>query len=211
MGWLSMPLSSMGGFTTPKAYLDDQFTYTRTLDGGATRGMRVIASAVTNRVWYAATEIIENDKVQYVIALVCLVRWTPKAKDGYVFAYKDMEESMGPCEASCPERILKLLSPTTNEHALDWRQRCRERLQRRKRPITDGMRVRFPAPITFSDGHVGTEFILVRRGSRITFRCDKGFGHYRIGNFRDLPWTVVPVTKVHATVFAKPSASAMPA
>ncbi|MBB3350084.1 hypothetical protein FHY02_004581, partial [Sphingomonas sp. BK069] len=29
MGWLSMPLSSMGGHATPKAYLDDQFTYSR--------------------------------------------------------------------------------------------------------------------------------------------------------------------------------------
>lgn len=92
MGWLSMTSAGMGGHATPKAYLDAQFTYSRTYDGGGTHGMRVIDSAfVGNRVWYAATEIIADGDVQYVIALVCLVRWNPKAKDGYSFAYKDME------------------------------------------------------------------------------------------------------------------------
>ena len=40
MGWLSMPRSSMGGHATPKAYLDDQFTYSREEDGGGRRGAR---------------------------------------------------------------------------------------------------------------------------------------------------------------------------
>ncbi len=103
MGWLSMTRAGMGRHVTPKAYLDAQFTYSRTLDGGGTRGMRVIDSAfVGNRVRYAAAEIIQDDEPQYVIALVCLVKWNPKARDGYVFAYKDMEESMGPCEAGSP-------------------------------------------------------------------------------------------------------------
>ncbi|MFT6571149.1 MAG: hypothetical protein ACJAWY_002873 [Sphingomonas echinoides] len=85
-----MTSAGMGGHATPKAYLDAQFTYSRTYDGGGTHGMRVIDSAfVGNRVWYAATEIIADGDVQYVIALVCLVRWNPKAKDGYSFAYKD--------------------------------------------------------------------------------------------------------------------------
>ena len=35
-----------------------------------------------------------------------------------------LDETMGPNEASCPETILKLLTPTQNEHALDWRKRC---------------------------------------------------------------------------------------
>jgi hypothetical protein len=122
-----------------------------------------------------------------------------------------MEESMGPCEDGCPERILRLLSPTDKESAIDWRRRCLKRLRRRARPIRDGMRIKLPSPLTFGDGHVGDEFLVVKRGSKVTFRCANGFGHYAIRHFRDLPWSVVPETKVHRTVFAPSAASATPA
>ncbi len=212
MGWTSMTSAGMAGHANPKAYLDDQFTYGRTLDGGGTRGMRVIDSAfVGNRVWYAAAEIIRDGEPQYVIALVCLVRWNPKARDGYVFGYKDMEESMGPCEADCPARILRLLSPTAKEHALDWRRRCLERLRMHGRKVTDGMRLRFPRPISFGDGHSGTDFIVMKKGEKITFRNGDGRGYYRITGFRDMSWTVVPETKVHRTVFAAAPAAAIAA
>jgi len=212
MGWTSMTSAGMGGHATPKAYLDDQFTYSRTLDGGGTRGMRVIDSAfVGNRVWYAAAAITRRDEIEYVIALVCLVKWNPKARDGYVFGYKDMEESMGPCEADCPARILRLLSPTAKEHALDWRRRCLERLRMHGRKVTDGMRLRFPRPISFGDGHSGTDFIVMKKGEKITFRNGDGRGYYRITGFRDMSWTVVPETRVHRTVFAAAPAGAIAA
>jgi len=209
MGWLSMTSAGMGGHATPKAYLDAQFTYSRTDDGGGTRGMRVIDSAfVGNRVWYAAAEILQNDEALYVIALVCMVRWNPTAKDGYIFAYKDQEESMGPCDAGCPARILRLLSPTDKEYALDWRRRCLVRLRLHARKIEDGMRIRFPSAMTFSDGHSGTEFVVVKQGEKIRFRADGRHSRYCISQFRERAWSVVPETKVHRTVFAKPTASA---
>lgn len=212
MGWLSMTSAGMGGHATPKAYLDDQFTYSRMGDGGGTRGMRVIDSAfVGNRVWYAAAEIIQDGEPQYVIALVCKVHWNPKARDGFLFGYKDMEESMGPCEAACPARILRLLSPTAKEHALDWRRRCLMRLRMHGRKLEDGMRLRFPRPISFGDGHAGTEFIVVKKGDSVTFRSSEGRGRYRITGFRDMSWTVVPETRVHRTVFAAAPAAAIAA
>ncbi len=119
--------------------------------------------------------------------------------------------AMGPCEAGCPARILRLLSPTSKEGALDWRRRCLVRLRLHARRIDNGMRIKLPRPISFSDGHSGTEFIVVKQGEKITFRNDKGYGHYRISNFRDLAWSVVPETKVHRTVFAAPAACATPA
>ncbi len=60
---------------------------------------------------------------------------------------------MGPCEAECPERILRLLTPTTYEYAIAWRRRCDDNLQLRARPIVDGMRIKLPAPITFTNGY----------------------------------------------------------
>ena len=117
---------------------------------------------------------------------------------------------MGPCEADCPARILRLLSPTAKESALDWRRRCLARLRLHARKVEDGMRIRFPRAIKFSDGHSGTEFIVVKRGEKITFRSSEGHGHYRISHFRDLSWSVAPETKIHRTVFAPslPSAKA---
>src|SRR3546814_944011 len=71
-------------------------------------------------------------------ALVCLVRWNPRSRDGHQFGYKDMSENMGPCEADCPAAILELLSPTDHEYALDWRARCRANLVLRARKLSDG-------------------------------------------------------------------------
>ena len=211
MGWLYMNRYHMGGHATPKAYLDDQFTYTRTVDDGTTRGLKVLGSAcMGNRVYYAAAQVIENDQPGDVVAIVCLVRWNPRAKDDHHFGYKDMDETCGPCEDGCPERILRLLTPTTHEHALDWRRRCLARLRARGRKIEDGMRVKLATPLTFTDGHVGDEFIVTKKGSSISFRCAKGFGRYRITNFRDLSWTVIPETKIHRTVFGTAPALSPP-
>ena len=63
----------------------------------------------------------------YVFAAVIL---TERGGDGS-WGYKDMDETMGPVEASAPLALLDLLSPTTHGYALDWRQRCRKAGNRR--------------------------------------------------------------------------------
>lgn len=109
---------------------------------------------------------------------------------------------MGPYEDDCPGSILDLLSPTDNEHAKNWRQRCRTRLARRARKVEHGDRVRLGAPVTFVDGHTGSEFIVEKRGRRLSLRDPETNLRYRIAGFMALPWQVVPVTKVHKTIFA---------
>jgi hypothetical protein len=44
-----------------------------------------------------------------VLAAVVLISNTQK----HGFGYKDMTETMGPCECACPDRIMRLLSPVT--------------------------------------------------------------------------------------------------
>lgn len=89
MGWLEMSRTAMGGHETPKAYLDAQFTYEREVDG-AKRGHKVLASScVNNRVWYGAVQQVENGVPGEVFAVVCLVKWNPRSRSGYHFAYKD--------------------------------------------------------------------------------------------------------------------------
>lgn len=203
MGWLYMPRSSMGGHPSAKAYLDAQFTYERPREDGSSHGLKVLASVCPgNRIYYAATQVITDGKPGEVFAIVCLVRWNPRDKEGFVFGYKDMEESMGPHEADCPARILDLLTPTDKEYALDWRQRCRANLERRARKLADGDRIRLPEPMKFTDGHVGQEFIVTKRGRKTVLRDPDTGGLYRISRLMQRTWAVVPVIKVHKTVFA---------
>lgn len=90
MGWLSMPRSSMTPHSTPKSYLDAQFTYDRRDAEGKGRALRVVASScLRNKVWYAAVMPSIDGIDEPIVAVVCLVSWNPRAKDGFVFAYKD--------------------------------------------------------------------------------------------------------------------------
>lgn len=67
--------------------------------------LEILDSALVKRgTWYAAVRNIARDEV---FGVVVLVRWS---RDPYYnITYKDMDESMGPSQAECPERILKLL------------------------------------------------------------------------------------------------------
>lgn len=203
MGSLYMPRTSLGAHVSAKSYLDAQFSYERELEGGGSKGLKVLASACPqNRVYYAAAQVITNGVAGEVFAIVCLVRWNPNDKEGMIFGYKDMEESMGPCEDGCPENILNLLTSTDNENALDWRRRCLAKLQRRMRKVEDGDRIKLADALTFTDGHVGDEFIVQKRGRRMSFRDPNTLGSYRISRFMERRWSIVPVTKVHKTIFA---------
>jgi hypothetical protein len=57
----------------------------------------VLDSAVIGNTYYAAVKRITPDHAPYVFAAVILFR-NPKSG----FGYKDMDESMGPCEVACP-------------------------------------------------------------------------------------------------------------
>lgn len=91
MGWLYMHRAGMGGHETPKAYLDDQLTYEReACEDAPFRGCRVLKSIFTGSTYYAAVERYGEDRERlYVTAVICLVRWNPKAADGLIFGYKD--------------------------------------------------------------------------------------------------------------------------
>ena len=169
---------------TTKEYFERAFNY----DKGDGRSAKVIAYAATWRVAYMAYEINSPEKGREVVALVCLINHVPNAKDGFTFGYKDMDESMGPCESKCPESILKLLTPTTYEYAIAWRQRCWDRINKRKAApkVKSGMKVKFKEAIRFVGG-ITLDTLIFRRGS--TFAHN--FGLYRIPNWRERDFEVV--------------------
>ncbi|MCY1166326.1 hypothetical protein D9M73_62530 [compost metagenome] len=82
MGWLYM--RDMRGHATPRAYLDNQFTYSRD-----DHRLTVLASSMIGSTYYAACERIEASGDREVFAVVCLTRHNPRSTDGHVFGYKD--------------------------------------------------------------------------------------------------------------------------
>lgn len=163
---------------------------------------RALDVASTRSAVYAALEVTKKDTGRrYVTALVFLIKYIPRDKDGYNFGYKDMEESMGPYESECPERILKLLSPVEEiwpepcsgrQYAAEWRARCQARVARRKTALAvkPGTTIRFEKPLKFTDGSEHRQFTLRRSGRKDVFVAQSG-GDYRITRWRDRPFEIV--------------------
>ena len=131
---------------------------------------KVLDSAVVNlRTFYAAVEQVERTTGERrVWAAVFLLGYAPKSEHN--FGYKDMDESCGPCEAACPERILDLLTPTEYAHAIDWRARCRAKIAERKaRPkIKPGMTLKlYGKPYTVGPARGKSGFYLHDPASNI--------------------------------------------
>lgn len=193
MGWLYM--QSLGGHSGPRQYLDAQFTCER-----PERRMCVLRSSLVKmRTYYAAVEIVPTEGDREVFAVICLVRYNPRAADGYIFGYKDMDETMGPCEADCPVAILDLLTPTDREHAIAWRKRCRAAAGRRAAvpKLRDGDLVVFTEPIRFTDGSEHRRMRVVvdkHRPRAMRFRPPDGGGLYRVGGLDRLTFSVVRVS-----------------
>lgn len=157
---------------------------------------RALADAFVGSTWYAAVEDITPQGAQHVWAAVFLV------KRGKAFGYKDMCESMGPCEDRCPKRILDLLTPLDDTYphvgyAADWRARCRSNLAAPKpSPLQDGALVSFQAPYELPSGPCST--FTARRHSRRgrhvwRFYALDGSGPYLLRNWRQLQ-VVSPAT-----------------
>lgn len=203
MGWLYMHRAGMGGHETPKAYLDDQLTYEReACEDAPFRGCRVLKSVFTGSTYYAAVERYGEDRERlYVTAVICLVHWNPKAADGLIFGYKDMDEQSGPVEANCPRSILKLLTSSSHPYALDWRNRCYAMLRLKERKVADGDILRLPEPLRFTDGSEHREFRVSKRGSKIELRTPDGFGAYRISRLMERRFEIIRPARRIKTFF----------
>ena len=190
MGWLYM--QSLGGHAGPREYLDNQFTHE-----DERLSSKVLRSAIVRRVYYAAIEHVRPPSSEREVwACVCLTRYNPKARDDYIFGYKDMEESMGPYSYDCPVAILDLLTATDNKNALEWRAKCREAaVQRRalaaKPKPRPGQIIVFELPVEFGGGMMFERMEVVAHPWRkrgVLFRAPGRPGLYRIPGVNKLAY-----------------------
>jgi len=194
MGWLYM--QSLNGHSGPRQYLDAQFTYSR-----PELTSKVLRSALVGmRVYYAAVEHIRHEKHEStVFAAVCLVRYNPRDREGYIFGYKDMDETVGPNEADCPEAILDLLTPTEYPYAQGWRARCRENAAAQRTRLSKpsprpGQTIVFEQPLSFSDGRNLDRFEVVaspRSHRTMLFRAADTGGLYRITSVKKRSYQLI--------------------
>ena len=173
MGWLYKyyPIDD------PVAYLTDQYTH-----DGEHRTYRVMAAARVANTVYMAVKVTEKATGNsYVFAAVILISNTRK----HGFGYKDMDETMGPCECACPDRIMRLLSPVTEipnpSYAADWRARVAARkkasaeLRAKRKKLLPGSIVTLEREVTFRDGTKATAFRMrfVRRKTQVFEPIDR--------------------------------------
>lgn len=191
MGWLFM--RDLGGHSTPRAYLDNQFTYAR-----EDHCLTVLASSMVGSTYYAAAERAETSGSRQVFAIVCLTKTSTGARDGCTFGYKDMTEHMGPCESECPVSILDELTDTDSEYAAAWRARCRANLVQRKlqnaKPTPKpGQTIVFDEPMRFSDGQDRTRFEVISnpKGRTPLFRDPETRSICRIPSFRKRSYRLI--------------------
>jgi hypothetical protein len=202
MGWLFM--RDMGGHATPRAYLDNQFTYSRD-----DHRLTVLASSMVGSTYYAACERTEASGKRQVFAIICLTKTSTGARDDCTFGYKDMDETVGPYECDCPASILDELTETDYPHAIDWRARCRANLVRRKleraKPTPKpGQTIIFDEPMRFSDGSDRARFEVVAnpKGKTPLFRDPESRAICRIPAFRKRAYRIV-----HAAIVVRDAAN----
>lgn len=111
-----------------------------------------------------------NTETNEIFCAVFLLRWS---RDVYNFSYKSMTEFSGPVESECPERILKVLTPLNDENdpnnwGREWRERCWENIENRKKIKTGKYIIKAKDPVKFTNG---TSFQYFKKIGRSIYAC----------------------------------------
>lgn len=177
MGWTSLHRDRG---MTDRQFFEKEFPETL-----IKRGEVLACGSVQRSTFYAAVRDKDTGKVW---ALVVLMRWNPK--DHFNFSYKDLTETCGPVETSCPKKVFRHLTPTEDKYALEWRAKVTAWHEKREAAaqVKPGTIIRLDRALPFTDGSELDLFRFVK-GSRFT-SLEHG-GHYRISHWRDRAFTII--------------------
>lgn len=166
-------------------------------------GFVVMKSAMVGAVYYAAIKrtckcvawepkyIVEPlaPEDQYVYGVVVLTQVDMKSYEN--FWYKDIDEGMGPSEDNCPASILKLLTPTDKEYAIDWRKRCWENIEKKKKAKSDSTSLtNLPIGTKIQITYGGKEYVLEKMSPNRQFKR---------------PWWYIPESNQYMSIKRIPS------
>lgn len=182
MGWL---YTNKPKGESVKDFFSKQFTF----ETDRYSSKLLECAVVKMRTAYMAIEqVLKVDGARTVFAVVCFLHYAPK--DYNNFGYKDMDETMGPYAYDCPEKILKLLTPTDNEYARNWREKCWLKINDKKsRPkVKVGDVIKFDTPIQFTNGDLLDTFQVIDLKRNI-FSCN--YRNFRISKWREKKYSVI--------------------
>lgn len=133
------------------------------------KSVKVVKSAMIGSTYYAAVQTSMYDIPVDICAVIVLTK--TDCKSDWNFGCKSMDETMLPYYFSCPNSILKLLTPTTNEYALKWRESCKRHNfdMARKRCLVNlpvGSKIRFQLEHNMSSGEQKGEEITLTKIER---------------------------------------------
>lgn len=157
---------------------------------------KVLKSAMVGSTYYAAVEITHPQRPCEREVYCAVVLTSSDKAHGYNFGYKDMDESMGPCERKCPNGILDLLTSTKSEYALKWREDCRA-YNAKKRAPDNLSKLPIGTVITYTGGNGPVK--LVKRAPAYQFKTP---WWYRPDNNTYMPKNHIPQDYV---VVSKPA------
>lgn len=149
-----------------------------------------------DQVYVAYALLDPTGAITDVIGVAIHTKWI-RSQNCENYGYKAFEESEGPYIHRCPERILDLLTPTTDEGALKWRAACRQQIhsQRERARFQLHDLVLFPHDLHFSNGDRLRLLRVVSPGRRLRFDAPLPLGRSLLGQYRvrrhDLGGTVV--------------------
>lgn len=163
MGWTSYHATHYkNGKVDRKAELDAMYNWE-----DENRKCEVLRSSMVGSTYYAAVKSFnKTNGYERVCAAICLT--STNSKDYYNFAYKDMDETCGPYKYDCPKGILDLLTPTDSEWANNWREKCREQLDKKRSPnslskLPEGSVIKVVLPFDTQRYRAGSEVTLTKR------------------------------------------------
>ena len=82
---------------------------------------RTLKSCVRGNVMWAVQESGKPGETRKFVACYLLAK-----HGGDTWGYKDMDETMGPCDINCPVSYLDLADEPTEKFAIEWRKKVRE-------------------------------------------------------------------------------------
>ena len=138
MGWNYLHVTKG---TKVEEIFKKEFEYTNETKGSYTK---VIACKSTPTEAYLAIDCNGD-----VYGLVCLIN---RRKNEYCnFGYKSIDEYSHPYYYNTPKSILDLLTPTLDDNANTWREKCYENIARneQKKALVFGDNIKFDKPVSF--------------------------------------------------------------